>query len=313
MFALEDHYIGDSWYFAADDTAHMFFLAYPLEREGRWQIGHAISGNLVDWEYVGVALEPGPEGAWDGQTLATGSVMERGGRYWMAFTGCENEGFRTQRVGMAVSDDLIQWEKMPGNPCTQAGPPHYERTGTGKRRMIHWRDPFLFEHGDAAYQFVCARRSDGAVAARGTVAVARSWNMVDWDILGPLEHDRIAEEMEVPQLYHIGGRWYLVFCTPGSLLAPDFARCFADGVPGRGNFSLVGSSPFGPFHVHGTGLMVQRGNDEYFYAAQLVNLRGKWYLMATVDDGDNHKISDPVAVYADETGIHEEEEGRITA
>ena len=307
MFALENHYLGDSWYFVAGDTAHMFFLAFPLEREGRWDIGHAISQDLINWEYVGVALEPGPEGAWDGHTLATGSVMEWGGRYWMAFTGCEDEGFRTQRVGMAVSDDLIQWEKVPENPRTQAEPPHYEQIGTGKREMIHWRDPFLFEHGDAAYQFVCARRSDGEVTTRGTVAVARSTDMVNWDILGPLEHDRIAEEMEVPQLYHIDGRWYLVFCTPGSLLAPSFARSFAEGAPGRGNFSLVGSSPLGPFHVHGTGLMVHRENDEYFYAAQLVNLRDKWHLMATVDDGDNHKISDPVAVYADETGIHAEE------
>ena len=304
MFVHKDHYIGDAWYFVADDTVHMFFLTFPLGREGRWDIGHAISQDLIHWDYVGVALEPGPEGAWDGQTLATGSVLRRDGQYWMAYTGCEDEGFRTQRVGMAVSDDLMKWEKLPENPQTQAGPPHYEQMSTGRRKMIHWRDPFLFDDGEAVYQFVCARRSDGDEATRGTAAVTRSTDMVNWEIMGPLEHDRISQEMEVPQLYHIDGRWYLVFCTPGSFLAPSFARRFADGVPGRGNFSMVGDSPFGPFHVHGTGQIVPHGKDEYFYAAQLVNLRQEWYLLVTEDDGDNHRISDPLLIRADDTGVH---------
>ncbi len=47
----------------------------------------------------------------------------------------------------------------------------------------------------------------------GTVGVAESRDMRRWTILPPLEHDRMPEEMEVPQVYGIGGRYYLVFCT----------------------------------------------------------------------------------------------------
>ena len=47
-------------------------------------------------------------GSWDDKNLATGSVIRRGGRYWMAFTGHKvGEPLFVQRVGMAVSDDLL--------------------------------------------------------------------------------------------------------------------------------------------------------------------------------------------------------------
>ena len=282
----------------------MFFLTKPVDREGAgWEIGHAVSGNLIDWDYLGLALTRGPEGAWDGESLATGSVIERDGKYWMAFTAFQENG-RVQLTGMAVSDDLTTWRRLPENPVTQPEPPYYEQMSSGQRPSSHWRDPFLLDDGDAVYQLICASRNEGDVKTRGTVALARSTDMVEWKILPPLEHDWIAEEMEVPQVYQIEGRWYLVFCTQSPLLSPSFAERFEKGAPRRSNFAMVGSSPLGPYHIHGTGQIVHHPNDVYFYAAQLVNLRGKWYLMATTHGEACNVIADPVPVYADETGVH---------
>ena len=311
MYIHEGRHIGDAWFFVDDaaDAVHMFYLSNPLGPGPRF-VGHAVSGDLVNWETLPPALYPGSPGSWDDLLLCTGSVIKCDGRYWMAYSGTSlsdsspEEPWRVQRAGVAVSDDLCVWRKLPENPVSQPGPPHYEWMSTGERQMVHWRDPFLFDDGEAAYQFICARRTDGDPVTRGTVALTRSTDMREWEPLAPLEHDRIAQEMEVPQVYEIDGRWYLVFCTLGRFLSPDFARCFQGAVPERSNLAMVGSSPFGPFHIHGTGQIVCHALDAYFYAAQLVKLHGEWYLLATVNEDGSAWVSDPVRVHGDETGVH---------
>jgi beta-fructofuranosidase len=313
MYTHEGHRMGDAWYHVDDDegSVHMFYLAWPTNGRGQVFVGHAVSRDLVRWERLSSALEPGPPGSWDDLKLCTGSVIRRDGRYWLAYAATNTsdssteEPFRVQRAGMAVSDDLVVWHKLPENPLTQARPPHYEEMSSGQRKMVHWRDPFLLDDGEAVCQFVCARRGDGDVTKRGTVALTKSTDMRTWEILPPVEHERIAEEMEVPQVYRINGRWYLVFCTLGRFLTPSFSRRFQGAIPDRSNFSMVGSSPFGPFHIHGTGQIVRHPPDYYFYAAQLVNFRRNWYLLATIHDDVSERISDPVPVCGDETGIHE--------
>ena len=108
MFSLEGRWINDAWYHEADDAVHMYFLTRTEGGTDGLDIGHAVSRDLVNWEYLGLALRHGAPGSWDDKNLATGSVIRRGGRYWMAFTGHKvGEPLFVQRVGMAVSDDLL--------------------------------------------------------------------------------------------------------------------------------------------------------------------------------------------------------------
>ena len=314
MYSHEGYHIGDAWYYVdrrgRTETVHMFYLTRPLDGGLQDLIGHAISQDLMRWETLEPALRPGPPRSWDDLKLCTGSVMARDGRYWLAYSATNTadsstkEPYRVQRAGLAVSDDLFAWQRFPESELTHSGPPHYEGMSSGQRKMAHWRDPFLFVDGNAVYQFVCARRSDGEVATRGTVAVAKSSDMIRWEILPPVQHDRVADEIEVPQVYEMNGRWYLVFCTLGRFLAPTIIERFRGAVPERSNFSLVGGSPFGPFRLHGTGQIVCHPPEEYFYAAQLVCFRGSWYLLATIHDEGAERISDAIPVYGDETGVH---------
>jgi beta-fructofuranosidase len=306
------HTMGDAWYFVDDSAGqvHMYYLTQPLDERGPRFVGHAVSDDLRDWETLPPAIEQGPPGAWDDEKVCSGSVFERDGRYWMAYSATSSaesppsEPWRWQRIGVAWSDDLTHWTKLGENPVMEAGPPHYERMGSGQRKMHHWRDPFLFEHGGHAYAFITARATEGRIKQRGVVALARSSDMHRWEILPPIEHDRIAEEMEVPQIYQINERWYLVFLTLGRFMAPGFAERFEGAVPERSNFAMVGDSPFGPFRIHGTGQIIPHGLDEYFYAAQLVHWRQKWWLLATIHDDRSQRICRPIEVYVDATGIH---------
>ena len=308
MYSRPGHLIGDAWYFIEDDTAHVYYLtspddAPPEERGHHWDIGHAVSDDLVSWEYVGLALRKGEPGAWDDKRLATGGVIKRDGRYWMSFTGhhlADQPNF--QRVGMAVSDDLTNWEKTPENPVTVPDPQYYELVSTCPRGIVNWRDPFLLDTGDEVFHFVCARRADGDRKTRGSVGVARTRDMRNWEVLPPPEHDRIAHEFEVPQVYFINGRWYLVFCSHPVMLSDEFKARFSGQELRKADYSMVGESPIGPFHIHGTGEIVPMNFSPHVYASQLVQWKGEWLLLGTIVGGE--AISDPIPIEAGETGLH---------
>ena len=224
----------------------------------------------------------------------------------MAFTGHKTgESLFVQRVGMAVSDDLVRWEKLPQNPTSEADPAHYELVSTGQRTLTHWRDPFLLDTGDE----VSSTSAPGAPAAtqppevpsalpaRPTCAAGRPCR--------PWSTNPIAEEMEVPQVYAIDGRHYLVFCTKDFWLSPSYKSRFPGHAFRSTDYSMVGDSPLGPFRLHGTGEIMAEASPSSWYASQLVCYEGEWFLLSTVtDDVDRTSISDPLPVTVDETGLH---------
>ena len=305
MFRLDGHDIGDAWFYAAD-ALHMYFLTKPEGSTAGWDIGHAATSDMVGWEFLGLAMTRGTPGSWDDKSLATGSVVLRDGRSWMAYTGHKiDEPLFVQRVGMAVSDDLVRWEKLPENPTSEADPAYYELVSTGQRTLTHWRDPFLLDTGEDVVQYVCARNTDGDISSRDTVGLARSTDVRNWETLPPLEHDPIAEEMEVPHVYAIAGRYYLVFCAHAQWLSPSYRSRFPGHTFRSTDYSMVGDSPFGPFRIHGTGEIMPKAPSSWWYASQLVRHDREWSLLGTVrDDAGRTAISDPVPVVAGETGIH---------
>ena len=73
MFTLDGRMIGDAWYHNAGDEMHMYFLTMPEGDKFGLDIGHAVSRDLVNWEYLGFALTRGEPGSWDDKNLATGA------------------------------------------------------------------------------------------------------------------------------------------------------------------------------------------------------------------------------------------------
>ena len=300
MYRHDGFWIGDAWYFVENDGVHMFYLTQSLRERAKrglaMHVGHAVSEDLRHWSYVGVALSAQGTSGWESWRLATGSIVEWQGQYWMAYTGHEpsEEPFR-QRCGIAVSDDLYRWDRIEENPVTEPDGELYETSPSGTRKhTVHWRDPFLLVQDDHVLMLICARRNEGDTVLRGTVATAWSTDMRHWEIGPPLAHNPAGEEMEVPQLYHIGGRWYLLFCMHPCMFpssSPLSRRPVSD-------YCMVGESPAGPFELYGTG-MIAGTAERGLYASQLVQYKGEWYLLGTVDSS----ISDPYLVRAGETGL----------
>jgi beta-fructofuranosidase len=134
---LEDKWVWDLWLAPekVDGKWHIFFLQAPRSlidpdlRHASATVGHATSADLIDWHYVGTALEPGAVGAWDDRATWTGSIVKSDNGLWhMFYTGTnksKENGF-VQRIGLATSTDLITWTKQEGF-VTEADSRWYER------------------------------------------------------------------------------------------------------------------------------------------------------------------------------------------
>lgn len=288
MFSLEGFHIGDVWPYHEDgsELVHLFFLIAPRsDQEKRWSIGHLTGRNLRDWEYHGVALAPGRPGCFDDRGLATGSVLKHGGRYYMAYTGHGRaDRVKCGAAGMAVSDDLFHWERLRETPAARPDARFYETAVTGSRDFLHWRDPFLFRDGDEFHMFLCARSKTGPVKTRGAVAHLASNDLLDWRALPPLETEPFCEELECPQVYRIGERYHLLFCTHTELIDPSL---FPPGnVPSGGGFLMTADRLTGPYRRNGAGRIGADVPGKYFYAPQLLRWKNRNLLVGTLLDGD---------------------------
>ena len=309
MFSLPGSTIGDSWFVVSDGVAHGFFCTSsdPDIPSYNWDIGHVVSRDLVHWQYVGLAVERGAGESWDSQTLSTGSILAWKGRYWMAYSALrrdENPPTRkVHRVGLAVSDDLYRWTKYERNPVNERAPRHYERLGPAHKAYGQWRDPFLFHAGGRVHQLVCARSKHPDRSRRGTVGLATSRDMRTWQVGPPLRVDPIATEIEVPQVYLIDGRHYLLCCTSADRIAPWFKRRFPGHPFRNADFSMVGESPLGPFRIHGAGEVLPPDAPVRPYASRLIQWHGQWVMLGTANVGGTRFICDPIPVVATEIGV----------
>lgn len=303
MLALLNTDIGDVWpyYHQESGLTHLYFLSAPVGTGKHWSIGHASSCNLQDWEYHGIALEPGNSGEFDDLGLGTGSVLWYSDRFYMAYTGhnCQDK-LSCGVIGLAVSDDLYNWEKVGRAPIAVLNSQYYESEITGSRPSLHWRDPFLIRDGNRFHMLLCARRLDGPIKTRGTVAHLIGDDLEHWSYLPPLEIEPWCEEMECPLLYNLEGRYYLLFSTHSELIDPVIA---GGKVPDGGVFCQVADVLTGPYRRHGSGRIDVDYSDGYFYAPQLVVRDREYHLIGTVHAAGGSFISDPIRVELGADGI----------
>ena len=256
---IDDRWIWDFWLVADGDEHHVFYLQAPKSlgdpelRHWNVSIGHAVSTDLRNWSVVDDALAPSDTAAWDDKSTWTGSIVRYGGSWVMMYTGTSraDEGL-IQRIGSATSADLYHWQRQPG-PVLVADPECYETLSPDMWHDEAWRDPWLFaDPSDGQmHVFLTARANVGERFDRGVIGHARSHDLVGWEVLPPIAAPPGFGQLEVPQLIHLGDRWYLLFCSDLDTQSPERR---ADG-PGTGTYYLVGDAPYGPFSMLGDGAL----------------------------------------------------------
>lgn len=307
MFELPGYHIGDTWYFVRKGRAHMFYLYSPehVPLHTRWDIGHAVSDDLRHWRDEGVILRPGPAGAWDGICPATGSVAAFDGRFYMAYTG--NFSGPEPTTGLAVSDDLYTWEKCAGNPATAADGQCYTRAPNLAWNQPRWRDPFLFFHAGWVYQLVTAALPDRGPAVCGTVGVARTRDLVHWELRPPLDVPALAQDLECPKLYVVDGRYYLLVSISEAIIGPDLRAAQPPGLPVSTTYCLVSESFAGPYRLHGAGRILGDGVWGAPYACEAVFFRGRFWLLGTCwEERETDRVCAPIPLRVTPEGFRAE-------
>ncbi|MFF2605652.1 glycoside hydrolase family protein [Arthrobacter koreensis] len=294
VFRLNDHWAWDSWLADDGEQYHLFFLRAsralqdPQRRHYRASIGHAVSTDLEDWQLLPDALVAADAPAWDDLATWTGcTVQGKDGRWHLFYTGVSRaENGLQQRIGKAVSDDLVTWTRRD-RPPLEADPRWYEKLGEGTWPDEAWRDPFVFWDEDSAqwHMLVTARCREGNPAGRSVVGHAVSADLEEWEVRPPLSAPAGYGEMEVIQSRMVDGQPVLIFSC-----LPEFAPGVeAPRVP-TGTWIAPGDSLLGPWQLEATSEFYLDG----IYAAQLVQKRdGEWVLFGFQNGTFTGEIAGP--------------------
>lgn len=228
----------DHWLFRAPDKRyHLFYLYEPpgvaeALRRKSWCVGHAVSTDLSMWDERPVALRPGKD-TWVDRGYATGSTIDFGGRYAMLVTGYTLA--KGQGMALAWSEDLDRWTVHGDRPLLP--PPDsgqwYETPGqmaANPPECAGWCDPFLVRKpgDDAVYAVINGRVREGDMYARGSFALARTTDMLHWEMQPPLFVPGFCTRCETAQLFTRGGRWYLLASMWPKLLTTEFKAQYPD-------------------------------------------------------------------------------------
>lgn len=316
MLNHPDHWVWDFW--TADDGQehHCFYLhaptslGHPDRRHRAARIGRATSRDLVTWTVREPVLGPGGADSFDAHATWTGSTVLGDDGLWRTFyTGARflhDEPVHTnvESVGVAVSADLVHWEKRPG-PVTRADPRWYETLGASTWPEEAWRDPWVFRDpsGQGWHMLVTARALDGApVDDRGVIGHATSPDLETWTVQPPLSSPGAGfGHLEVPQVVQVEGRWFLLFsCGPSTLAASSAVREVAPGT-----WSLPLDSPVGPYPVERAAPLTEHG----WYSGRAVRQHdGTWSLLAFENPPAGRAfrgvVSDPMPLVLDDGHLH---------
>ena len=211
---------------------HLFYQYHPYDSHwGPMHWGHAVSCDLLHWEYLPCALAP--DQPYDRDGCFSGSALELpDGRHVLMYTGVSKQTGPDGRQQILQTQclafgDGLNYEKYEGNPVLTAAdlPPGGD--------PANFRDPRLFRLPDGTFRCVVANNnSDGG----GQFLLFESPDLIRWTRLGAVAEnkDRLGLMWECPDLFRLDGKDVVI----GS--AQDMLPKGFEYHNGNGTFSLVG-------------------------------------------------------------------------
>jgi beta-fructofuranosidase len=313
--AFTDRWIWDFWHTKDGPDFHIFYLQAPKtlgdpdERHWHATIGHAVSADLQSWEILPAALIPSiDEAAWDSYATWTGSVIQSDALWYMFYTGVSHkEKGLVQRIGLAISKDLVHWSKFDGNPILVSDPELYEQLDIEIWHDQAWRDPWILKSisDNAFYAYITTRVNHGPEDGRGVITRAKSTNLIDWEIMNPVTEPGDFGHMEIPQVKFIHGYYYLFFSATKDVFSQKRILDLTCP-PVTGTHYLVGENPGGPFKYLVDEFFVG-DSDGSRYGGKLIEVAEEEFVLLTMRHFDSTgefigELDDPIPVEFGENG-----------
>ena len=187
---------------------HLFYQYYPYDSQwGDMHWGHAVSSDLLHWEYLPAALAP--DECYDRDGCFSGNAIELpDGRQLLMYTGVVRE--RQKNVGisevqtqcLAVGDGM-DYEKYEKNPVLD------EKDLPEGCSRFDFRDPKLWKKEDGTY---CCTAGNRAADGSGQILLFTSPNGFQWNYKKVLcaNHNRFGLMWECPDFFPLDGKWVLL-------------------------------------------------------------------------------------------------------
>ncbi len=263
-FSVRHKYIWDHWFLNENGGWFKYFLQAPSrytedERHEYAGVGCAFSDNLEDWKYYGEIFHA-DKNRWFNTSIWTGSVVKHEDNYDMFFTSRDSKEINEQKIGLLVADNPIfkNYRVLRKNrPLLTIDKKYYEVSSPDG--MTHWRDPYIYEEKGNFFMLICARKNKGDVDGRGTVGLAVSKDLVNWEIQPPLDIPEWFGECECPYIYKRNNIYYLHFS------AHKFSKKLINTKgerPVNGDYYLVSDKLRGPYKAAPAGPELFEDNTE---------------------------------------------------
>ncbi len=198
---------------------HLFYQYHPYDPYwGPMHWGHAVSEDLLHWEYLPAALAP--DQVYDQDGCFSGSAIALpDGRQLLMYTGVkripqEDGEFCDEQTQCLAVGDGLDYEKYEKNPVLD-GKDIPE--GCSKE---DFRDPKMWKNEDGTYTCAVANRAkDGS----GQILLYTSQNGFDWKFKSVLSanNNRFGLMWECPDFFKLDGKWVLL-TSPQDMLPEGF-------------------------------------------------------------------------------------------
>ncbi len=209
---------------------HLFYQYYPYScKWGPMHWGHAVSDDLLHWQYLPAALAP--DTPIDGAGCFSGSAVELDdGRQLLLYTGVSSgalhpdgthQDFQNQCVAVGDGRD---YQKYPGNPVIR--PDNLPNGGS----IYDFRDPKAWKEPDGSYRCVVGNRpADGS----GQILLYASPDGFHWQLESVLAENknRIGLMWECPDFFELDGK-HVLLVSPQDMEPAGFEYHNGNGTVG---------------------------------------------------------------------------------
>ena len=203
---------------------HLFYQYHPYSSYwGPMHWGHAVSSDMISWEYLPAAMAPDTEYDKSGCFSGTAITLPDG-RQLLMYTGCGDSSedpldkgrwLQTQCVAVSKETDKgIEFEKFGSNPVIKAGDLPEDCD------PYEFRDPYIWRASDGTYRALAAAGRTGEIGEDGNylhekgtqLILFRSNDCFEWEFDKVLfeDHRRIGVMWECPNFFELDGKQILI-------------------------------------------------------------------------------------------------------
>ncbi len=211
---------------------HMFYQYHPYDNIwGPMHWGHAVSSDLLRWEFLPAALAPDEPYDRDG-CFSGSAVTLPDGRQLLMYTGVikerlKNGGVSEVQTQCLALGDGTDYEKYEKNPVLD------EKDLPEGASRYDFRDPKMWRREDGTYYCIAGNRAaDGS----GQVLLFTSPDGFKWQYRKVLaaNNNRFGKMWECPDFFELDGKWVLI-ASPMDMLPSGF-----EYHNGNGTLCLIG-------------------------------------------------------------------------